>query len=95
MINAQPMGFYAPAQLVQEAQRLGVEVRGIDVQRSDWECSLESEPSQPPALRLGLRLVSGLNLNTPHAEAVVAFLKAIPQIELVSACEILRQVYYH
>jgi N-acetyl-gamma-glutamylphosphate reductase len=42
-----------------------------------------------------LRLVSGLNLNTPHAEAVVAFLKAIPQIELVSACKILRQVYHH
>jgi len=55
LINSQPMGFYAPAQLVQDAQRHGVEVRGIDVNHSRWDCAMEG-----PALRLGMRLVKGL-----------------------------------
>ena len=50
------MGFYAPAQLVQDARRHGVEVRAPDVQASDWDCTLEGG-----ALRLGLRMVSGLS----------------------------------
>ena len=50
------MGFYAPAQLVQDARRHGVEVRPPDVQSSDWDCTLEGK-----ALRLGLRMVSGLS----------------------------------
>ena len=41
LINSQPMGFYAPAQLVQDAVRHGVEVRPVDVCESDWDCSLE------------------------------------------------------
>ncbi|MEO5701441.1 MAG: error-prone DNA polymerase, partial [Casimicrobiaceae bacterium] len=41
LLNAQPMGFYAPAQLVQDARRHGVEVRPIDVMASDWDCTLE------------------------------------------------------
>jgi error-prone DNA polymerase len=55
LLNSQPMGFYAPAQLVQDARRHGVEVRPPDVQASDWDCTLEDG-----ALRLGLRMVSGL-----------------------------------
>ena len=55
LLNSQPMGFYAPAQLVQDARRHGVEVRPPDVQASDWDCTLEGK-----ALRLGLRRVSGL-----------------------------------
>ena len=55
LLNSQPMGFYAPAQLVQDARRHGVEVRPPDVQVSDWDCTLEGN-----ALRLGLRMVSGL-----------------------------------
>jgi error-prone DNA polymerase len=55
LLNSQPMGFYAPAQLVQDARRHGVEVRPPDVQRSEWDCTLEGG-----ALRLGLRMVSGL-----------------------------------
>ena len=55
LLNSQPMGFYAPAQLVQDARRHGVEVRGPDVNRSDWDCTLEDG-----ALRLGLRMVRGL-----------------------------------
>ena len=76
LLNSQPLGFYGPAQLVQDAQRHGVEVRAVDVAHSDWDCTLEkpgsdhrfakqSECSDPgssnqPAIRLGLRLVSGL-----------------------------------
>ncbi|HET9693444.1 MAG TPA: OB-fold nucleic acid binding domain-containing protein, partial [Steroidobacteraceae bacterium] len=61
LINSQPMGFYAPSQLVQDAQRHGVPVRPIDVLASDWDCTLERvEGAVDPALRLGLRLVKGL-----------------------------------
>jgi error-prone DNA polymerase len=67
LLNSQPMGFYAPAQLVQDVVRHGVEVRPVDVRHSVWECSLESgtEKSNPhakpaPALRLGFRSVKGL-----------------------------------
>jgi error-prone DNA polymerase len=85
LLNSQPMGFYGPSQLVQDAKRHGVEVRPVDAMHSDWDCTLEqpsgdsagtathgttpSTPHQPatdqsarhqPAIRLGLRLVSGL-----------------------------------
>jgi error-prone DNA polymerase len=59
LINSQPMGFYAPAQLVQDARRHGVEVRPVDVRHSDWDCTLERGEGDAPALRLGLRLVRG------------------------------------
>ena len=49
MLNAQPLGFYAPAQLVRDAREHGVEVREVDVNLSDWDCTLESLPS--PAAR--------------------------------------------
>ncbi|HSG75262.1 MAG TPA: error-prone DNA polymerase [Burkholderiales bacterium] len=55
LLNSQPMGFYAPSQLVQDARRHGVEVRAPDVCVSAWDCALEGG-----ALRLGLRLVGGL-----------------------------------
>jgi error-prone DNA polymerase len=71
LVNSQPMGFYAPSQLVQDARRHGVEVRAIDVMHSEWDCTLEPAenthlPQYPgikanqPAVRLGLRLVAGL-----------------------------------
>jgi error-prone DNA polymerase len=60
MLNSQPLGFYGPAQLVQDAQRHGVEVRAVDVARSDWDCTLEP-PTGPSAVRLGLRMVRGLH----------------------------------
>ena len=63
MINSQPLGFYSPSQLVQDAKRHGVEVRRVDVMHSDWDCTLEGLP-HPPAVRLGLRLVSGLKLES-------------------------------
>jgi error-prone DNA polymerase len=61
VLNSQPMGFYAPAQLVREARRQGVEVRPVEVRRSGWDCSLEPAGKGAPALRLGLRLIKGLS----------------------------------
>ena len=60
MLNSQPLGFYGPAQLVQDAQRHGVDVRAVDVAHSDWHCTLEPGGHAQPAIRLGLRMVSGL-----------------------------------
>jgi error-prone DNA polymerase len=93
LLNSQPMGFYAPAQIVQDARRHGVEVRPVDVLASEWECTLENLPSPlesspsllggegwgegpcacerdkhgtgkrpQPALRLGLRMITGFSL---------------------------------
>ncbi|MBN8745457.1 MAG: error-prone DNA polymerase [Thiomonas arsenitoxydans] len=59
LLNSQPMGFYTPSQLVQDAKRHGVTVRPVDVMASDWDCTLE-EAVPYPAVRLGLRLVKGL-----------------------------------
>ncbi|MBB3900498.1 error-prone DNA polymerase [Roseococcus suduntuyensis] len=56
LLNSQPMGFYAPAQIVRDAREHGVRVLPVDVTRSDWDCTLEGG-----ALRLGLRQVSGLS----------------------------------
>ncbi|MDJ0790225.1 MAG: error-prone DNA polymerase, partial [Myxococcota bacterium] len=66
MLNAFPLGFYNPATLVKDGQRHGVEVRPIDVARSDWRCGLEpaEPPDAPPALRLGLRYVRSLSAET-------------------------------
>ncbi len=60
LLNSQPMGFYTPSQLVQDAQRHGVQVRPVDVTISDWEATLERIPGKPPAVRLGLNQVTGM-----------------------------------
>jgi error-prone DNA polymerase len=104
LLNSQPMGFYAPAQLVQDARRHGVEVLPVDVLESAWECTIEPRsgsgtrdggrgtrknqkshdltgflltprpsplaPDGQPAIRLGLRMISGLSQNA--AERLVA-----------------------
>jgi len=69
MLNSQPLGFYSPSQLVQDARRHGLTVRPADVSYSDLDCSLEKLGSDPhlhdselqPAIRLGLRMVAGLH----------------------------------
>jgi error-prone DNA polymerase len=61
LINSQPMGFYAPAQLVRDARAHGVEVRPVDLQTSDWDCTLERRADGRAALRLGLRMVKHLS----------------------------------
>jgi error-prone DNA polymerase len=60
LLNAQPMGFYPPAQLVQDARRHGVKVLPVDVRYSHWDCSLEDGWGNRPALRLGLCMVKGM-----------------------------------
>lgn len=64
LLNSQPMGFYQPAQLVQDAKRHRVTVRPVDATRSGWDAALEGDEVQPgrqPAVRLGLSLVAGLS----------------------------------
>lgn len=65
LLNSQPMGFYAPAQIVRDARDHGVEVRGVDVNYSDWGCTLEP-CGGGFALRLGMRLVDGLAKDAGH-----------------------------
>ncbi|HUX73212.1 MAG TPA: error-prone DNA polymerase [Steroidobacteraceae bacterium] len=60
LLNSQPMGFYAPAQLLRDARAHDVEVRPIAVDSSAWDCTLERQAGGRPALRLGLRLVKQL-----------------------------------
>jgi error-prone DNA polymerase len=66
LLNAQPMGFYSPATIVDDAKRHGVTVRPVDAERSEWDCTLERLPASTGgdglgfALRMGLRWVKGL-----------------------------------
>ncbi len=62
LINSQPMGFYTPDQILQDARRHGVRVRPVDVRYSRWDCTLEfarGEVSENPEIRLGLSLIDG------------------------------------
>ena len=71
LLNSQPMGFYSPSQLIQDAQRHNLDIRPVDVLASDWECTLETpdrcerlthqnEQAQP-AIRLGFQRIKGLS----------------------------------
>jgi error-prone DNA polymerase len=70
ILNSQPMGFYAPAQLVRDARDHGVEVRPVDVNRSFWDYTLEPDKAGGTALRLGFRQIKGFR--EADAEALVA-----------------------
>jgi error-prone DNA polymerase len=85
LLNSQPMGFYAPAQIVRDAKEHGVEVRPIDVNHSDWDCTLEEGATSQgpeagsvkenwgrggPALRLGFRQIKGMS--EAHGHVIVA-----------------------
>jgi error-prone DNA polymerase len=86
LINSQPMGFYAPAQLIKDARDHGVQVLPIDVNRSQWDCTLEgpgttsSGADRPPSrychLRLGLRMIDGFSRR--DAETIIAARHAQP-----------------
>ncbi|UYY57184.1 error-prone DNA polymerase [Sphingomonas sp. S2-65] len=69
LLNAQPMGFYAPAQIVRDAREHGVEVRPVDVNASRWDCTLEDTTGRYKAVRLGLRMVR--DLSNADAAAIV------------------------
>ena len=70
ILNAQPMGFYDASQLVRDARNHGVEIRPIDVNCSDWDCTLEPLSEHRRAVRLGLRMTKGLN--EKDAQRIVA-----------------------
>ncbi len=71
LLNSQPMGFYAPAQIVRDARDHGVELRPICANASRWDCTLEPTGNEARfAVRLGLRMVKGLA--NAHAAAIVA-----------------------
>ncbi|MEI8396625.1 MAG: error-prone DNA polymerase [Rhodospirillaceae bacterium] len=75
LLNSQPMGFYGPSQLVRDAREHGVEVRAVDVNHSDWNCTLEPT-GRGRALRLGLRQIKGLPKD--DAERLVAARGTLP-----------------
>jgi len=92
LLNSQPMGFYAPAQLVADARRHGVEARPAAADASTWDCTLEPVPDgapqagadsqlrAAPALRLGLRLVKGLS--RAGADRLVAAREEMPFVDV-------------
>jgi error-prone DNA polymerase len=81
LLNSQPMGFYAPAQIVRDAREHGVEVRGVDVNHSDWDCTLENG-----AMRLGLRQIDGLQRD--FADRLVALRPYRSVEELRGRCRV-------
>jgi len=70
LLNSQPMGFYAPAQIVRDAQAHGVEIRPVCINASHWDCTLEPADDETFAVRLGMRMVKGLA--NGHAATIVA-----------------------
>jgi error-prone DNA polymerase len=97
LLNSQPMGFYAPAQIVRDAREHGVEVRAVDVNESDWDCTLEDN-----ALRLGLRQVEGLHREAaalvaggrPYADVEELRRRGVPvhAIERLAAADAFRSI---
>ncbi|HEY6941213.1 error-prone DNA polymerase [Dokdonella sp.] len=87
LLNSQPMGFYQPSQLVQDARAHGVRVLSVDVTASEWDCSLEPLPKSAVApaadavgLRLGLRQVRGMTQEL--AERLVAARRCQPFVDV-------------
>ena len=70
LLNNQPMGFYSPAVLIKDAKRHGLRVKPIDVHRSEWLCTLETEPDGSHSLRIGMNYAKGLR--QASAEAIQA-----------------------
>jgi len=62
ILNAQPMGFYTPATLVEDAKRHGIDIKPIDINKSRWDCTLERMESSSLSVRMGLRYVKGLGV---------------------------------
>ncbi len=77
LLNSQPMGFYAPAQIVRDARDHGVEVRPVCANASRWDCTLEQTGDEGRfAVRLGLRMVKGLS--NAHAAAIATARARLP-----------------
>ncbi|GJI91528.1 error-prone DNA polymerase [Duganella hordei] len=88
LLNSQPMGFYSPSQLVQDARRHGVQVREIDVTISGWDSSLEEPAGKrgQPAVRLGLSMLKGM-----RAEAAERIEQARAQRPFASVADMARR----
>ncbi|MCB1643904.1 MAG: error-prone DNA polymerase [Pseudomonadales bacterium] len=92
LLNSQPMGFYSPSQLVQDAVRHDIEVRPVDVLFSDWESTLEAPSfenegfSRQPAIRLGLQRIKGL-----REDAAVRIIHAREQASFRNVDELARR----
>jgi len=69
ILNNQPMGFYMPAVLVKDAQRHGLRIKPIDIQISNWPCTIEHEPNGTLSLRMGLGYARGLRKQAGEAIA--------------------------
>ncbi|MCT2399018.1 error-prone DNA polymerase [Novosphingobium mangrovi (ex Huang et al. 2023)] len=82
LLNSQPMGFYAPSQLVQDARAHGVEVRPIDAAASQWDSTLEGER----VLRLGLRQIGGFREDWAQALHKARGLRAFTDIQDLASC---------
>lgn len=76
LLNSQPMGFYAPAQIVRDAREHDVEVRDVDINHSLWDSTLETSGEQGWALRLGLRRVDGIRKE--DVERLIEMRRTIP-----------------
>src|SRR5207244_11783201 len=83
LLNNQPMGFYSPATLIQDARRHGLKFRPIDVMASDWDCTLEHE-NQEISVRIGLRYIRGLSRRA--GELIVAQRNIRPFKSIADVC---------
>ena len=87
LINSQPMGFYTPDQILQDARRKGIRVLPVDVRYSDWDCTLEfagGDTRGKPSIRLGLRLVSGFSQSV--AEHIAAARASRAFVDVADLC---------
>ncbi len=87
LLNSQPMGFYAPSQIVQDVRRHHITVRPVDVRFSDWDCTLEPDPrgdADARAIRLGLRMVRGCSEAT--ALRLMAARRQQPFADITDLC---------
>jgi error-prone DNA polymerase len=75
ILNAQPLGFYAPAQLVSDARAHGVKVLAVDINASRWDCTLEPQNNGTYAVRLGFRQIKGM---TAEAVALIVAARQTP-----------------
>lgn len=93
LLNSQPMGFYAPAQLIQDVRRHGVEVRPVDIRYSGWESHLEVRgKQQQPAIRLGLQRVKGFKQGVAERIVTARAVKPFGSVEdIAEQCRVGRE----
>lgn len=86
LLNSQPMDFYGPSQIVQDAQRHRIRVHPVDVRYSQWDCTLEDDPrdTASPILRLGFRQVRGFREDVAHR--IVFARRERPFVDVADLC---------